>query len=401
MTNIVPICELSHRHKSPHWQPHSWSKFPLAQGTRYQNVTQADDVLSALERSPEIVSWNEILSFQNALQEVAEGCAFILHAGDCAERFQDCDESSVAKKKQLLSALASQLEALTQKKIIIIGRIAGQFFKPRTNEFENFLGENIPVFRGEGINSFGATLLSRTPDPDRLQLAYINSLRAKKYFCQDESKTSPYAWFTSHEGLHLPYEESLVRLEPNTKNYYNASAHFLWIGDRTRSVNGAHAEFFSGLNNPVGIKIGPNYQLSEVEILIDKLTKLGEKRRVILIIRLGLKNIVKLLPPLLKTIQHKNLIWISDPMHGNTYDSTGGLKTRSVKAISEELALAVALHKKYQVPLSGIHLEVAAETVTECTDDCILEGQLNSCYQTFCDPRLNANQASQVLVGLT
>ena len=261
MTNVVNLNDVLLMHKT--WLPDSWKNFPVAQEVHYQNPRHLVEVLKDLARSPEIATFAEIERLKTDLNDVAAGSAFVFQAGDCAERFQDCNESSVAKKMELLNLLANEIHQLTDKRIIIIARIAGQFFKPRSIESEKFQGASIPVFRGEGINSFDLTSQSRQPDADRLHLAYLASFQAKKIFLNHARCFPNHSWYTSHEGMHLPYEEALLRLEPRSHQYYAASAHFLWIGDRTRSLTGAHVEFFRGLINPVGIKIGPRHEVAE------------------------------------------------------------------------------------------------------------------------------------------
>uniref|UniRef100_A0A060TDW8 Phospho-2-dehydro-3-deoxyheptonate aldolase n=1 Tax=Blastobotrys adeninivorans TaxID=409370 RepID=A0A060TDW8_BLAAD len=429
------------------WTPTSWQSRPIKQDVVYDDYKAVEKSLEKLESLPPLVHPNEIEQLKAKLKAAAEGKAFILQGGDCAELFDYCNQDRILAKLKVLLQMSLVLIWGTKLPVVRIGRIAGQYAKPRsklTEEVEGY-GE-IPSFRGDNINGYHPS--DRTPDPQRLVSAYFHSAATLNYIRSSLANGfadlhHPFDWdlshvrqdsvrkryqqvvdsiseglgfmqtvgadssqslqtvdfFTSHESLLLEFEQSLTRKVGS--KYYNTSAHFVWIGDRTRQPDGAHVEFFRGVENPIGIKVGPTTSTEDLIKLLDTVDPNRETGRVTLITRYGADKIESLLPGHIKAVKqsgHK-VVWISDPCHGNTKTSpVTKLKTRYFDDIFSELRLALEIHRKNDSALNGVHLELTGDAVTECIggsqnledEDLVLR------YDTVCDPRLSVSQSLDV-----
>ncbi|GIK03488.1 aromatic/aminoadipate aminotransferase 1 [Aspergillus viridinutans] len=439
------------------WTPSSWTTKPIKQDVVYDDREGVQAALDKLQKLPPLVTTQEILNLKKSLRNVALGKAFVLQGGDCAELFDYCNQDMVEAKLKLLLQMSLILIWGANKPVVRIARIAGQFAKPRSSPMEVVNGVEMPSFRGDNINGFAATPESRKPDPSRLVSAYFHSAATLNYMRASLSSGladlhSPLDWglghviepsikekyerivsrvkdalrfmhtvgidtdrgvetvdvFTSHEGLLLEYEQSLTRLLRNpltttpqpTASYYATSAHFLWIGDRTRQLDGAHVEFFRGIANPIGIKIGPSMAPDELVRLLDVVNPNREIGKVTLISRYGAAKISQHLPAHIAAVQRAGHlpVWQCDPMHGNTQTTPTGVKTRHFSDILSELRQALEIHRSAGSFLGGMHLELTGEAVTECVGGAggLTEEGLSERYTTFCDPRLNEKQALEL-----
>ncbi|KAH8144424.1 uncharacterized protein LAJ45_11592 [Morchella importuna] len=430
------------------WSPSSWQSKPMKQNVTYDNQKAVEKALQKLESLPPLVTPSEIVKLRNSLKEVALGKAFLLQGGDCAELFDYCSDGPIDSKIKLLLQMSLVLIWGGNIPVVRIARMAGQFAKPRSSMTEVVDGKEIPSFRGDNINGFDPA--DRTPNPERLVTAYFHSAATLNYVRAQLASGfadlhRPFEWtlnhvqndqtkqlyqkivdsitetirfmttigadrahslgtvdlYTSHEGLHLEYEQSLTRSlkDPvDGKNkWFNTSAHFIWIGDRTRQLDGSHVEYFRGIENPIGIKVGPTMKNDELVALLDIVNPSKEIGKVTLITRYGKDKIHDLLPGHIKGIQGSGhvVIWQCDPMHGNTHSSTIGVKTRQFSSIMAELSAAHAIHKEHGTHLGGVHLELTGDAVTECVggSECLTDEDLSLNYTTYCDPRLNNKQA--------
>ncbi|GIJ82200.1 aromatic/aminoadipate aminotransferase 1 [Aspergillus pseudoviridinutans] len=439
------------------WTPSSWATKPIKQDVVYDDKEGVRAALNKLQKLPPLVTTQEILNLKKSLRNVALGKAFVLQGGDCAELFDYCNQDMVEAKLKLLLQMSLILIWGANKPVVRIARIAGQFAKPRSSPMEVVNGVEMPSFRGDNINGFAATPESRKPDPSRLVSAYFHSAATLNYMRASLSSGladlhSPLDWglghviepsikekyerivsrvkdalrfmhtvgidtdrgvetvdvFTSHEGLLLEYEQSLTRLFRNpptttpqpAASYYATSAHFLWIGDRTRQLDGAHVEFFRGIANPIGIKIGPSMAPDELVRLLDVVNPNREIGKVTLISRYGAAKISQHLPAHIAAVQRAGHlpVWQCDPMHGNTQTTPTGVKTRHFSDILSELRQALEIHRSAGSFLGGMHLELTGEAVTECVGGAggLTEEGLSERYTTFCDPRLNEKQALEL-----
>jgi 3-deoxy-7-phosphoheptulonate synthase len=439
------------------WSPSSWRDREVLQQPEWPDDARLEAVKRRLHALPPLVFAGEARQVQTALGEVAAGRAFLLQAGDCAESFHDYERltdtgaaySAVAIRERLkiLLQMAAVLTYGAALPVLKVGRIAGQFVKPRSSPVEQTPDGEIPVFRGHMIHDDAPSALARIPDPDRmlegynLSTATLNLVRAftKGGFAdltqvhawnQDFVASSPQGQryeqlaseieralafmaacgidlaatpqlhqvdvWTSHEGLLLDYEEALTRRDSLTGDWYDCSAHVLWIGDRTRDPNGAHVEFFSGVHNPIGVKIGPGGTPEELVELCARLNPDRVLGRLTVITRLGAERAADLLPPLLRAVREARhpVVWACDPMHANGFVA-GGRKTRHFDAIMAELEAFFAACRAERVWPGGIHLEYTGEDVTECLggSEHVSEDHLDRRYETLCDPRLNARQS--------
>jgi 3-deoxy-7-phosphoheptulonate synthase len=431
------------------WSPESWKNKVALQQPGYARADKLRDVKKKISSWPGLVTIPEIQSLKRQLSLVAQGKAFLLQGGDCAERFQDCTPDVISGKLQILKQMALILGWGLEKPIIKVGRIAGQYGKPRSSTFEQIGDLEIPAYRGDAVNDFLATAEARCHDPARLALAYqfssmtLNYMRslskqgfldllnvdkssiadsvpgsiARAYFKTmedikgaigfmgsmgvDAKALSDLEFFTSHEGLLLDYEESLTRRSQGS--WWDLSAHMLWIGERTRSPEGAHLEFFRGVENPVGIKIGPDSSPSEIAFLLDQLNPGHEPGKLILITRYGAQKAYHLehLVRQVKGSGHQ-VVWSSDPMHGNSEVSSSGKKTRDLSKILSELKTTSLILKDQDLQLGGVHFELTSDHVTECVGGIANLGHqdLNLRYETWCDPRLNQAQSLEVAFQL-
>ncbi|KAE8370987.1 DAHP synthetase [Aspergillus bertholletiae] len=445
------------------WTPNSWASKPIKQDVPYNDAKGVQAALDKLQKLPPLVTTQEITNLKKNLKNVALGKAFVLQGGDCAELFDYCTQDMIEAKVKLLLQMSLVLIWGANKPVVRIARIAGQFAKPRSSPMEVVNGVEMPSFRGDNINGFDATLESRTPDPSRLVSAYFHSAATLNYLRASLTSGladlhSPLDWglghvitptikekyerivsrvkdalrfmqtvgidtdrgvetvdiYTSHEGLLLEYEQSLTRLLKNPvpeapaattasappQSYFATSAHFLWIGDRTRQLDGAHIEFFRGIVNPIGIKIGPSMAPEELVRILDVVNPTREIGKVTLISRYGAQKIAQHLPGHIAAVQASGHlpVWQCDPMHGNTQSTPSGVKTRHFTDILSELRQALELHKAAGSFLGGMHLELTGEAVTECVGGAggLTEENLNERYTTFCDPRLNEKQALEL-----
>ncbi len=439
------------------WSLNRWRKLNILQQPEYKNLEHLKDVRSKLGGFPPLVFTGEIENLKSQLAKACRGEAFILQGGDCAETFKDFSVDNIRDLLKVFLQMSLVLTYGVSKPIVKIGRIAGQFAKPRSAMNETIDGETLPVYRGDQVNSLAFNKEARENNADNLLKVYhqssstLNILRA---FCKggfadlnsvnnwnldftknskinlkyhelvedlekslsfmkacgiDSSNTSSIKeidMFTSHEALLLNYEEALTRKSSENQKYYDCSAHFLWIGERTRGIDDAHVDFFSGLENPIGVKVSGNISDDDLLRLTDKLNPNNEEGKLTFITRMGADNIRDNLPRLLRNIQRegKNIVWSSDPMHGNTFTTSSGVKSRMVDSILKELKAFFDIHHAEGTIAGGVHLEMTGKDVTECiggSKKYIAESDLGINYNTSCDPRLNSHQALEVAFGIT
>lgn len=432
------------------WNKSSWQSRTALQQPNWPDKAKYDEVLQSLSSLPPLVFAGEIRELKQLLAKAVTGDAFLLQGGDCSEEFSNCTAPRIRETLKVLLQMAVILTYAGGKPVVKVGRIAGQYAKPRSSDTEMVDGVELPSYRGDMANSVEPDAEARVPDPERMLKGYylsastLNLLRAftrggfaalqrVHAWNQEFVKQSPMGrsyerlarqisqaldfmetigistdipqmkqaqFFTSHEALFLGYEESLTRVDSTTGDWYDCSAHMLWIGDRTRQIDGAHIEFLRGVLNPLGMKIGPKYELDDIAAIIERLNPENEPGRMTLITRFGNKDIEKFLPPLIRRVKQEgfNVVWSCDPMHANTFTSASGLKTRNFDDILSELRCFFELHWSEGTVPGGVHFELTGEDVTECIggarqlDD---EG-LNLNYLTTCDPRLNAEQSLEM-----
>ena len=433
------------------WTLNSWKNYKAKHLPEYKNQKHLDKVLTSLRDFPPLVFAGEVRSLRNSLAKASEGEAFLLQGGDCAESFSEFNADNIRDTFRVILQMAIILTSGTNLPIIKVGRMAGQFAKPRSSPTEKINDVELESYKGDIINGIEFDKSQRDPDPERMLKAYsqaastLNLLRAfadggyadlrfvnswNMGFLKTGPEYSRYRdlankiqenlnfmealgidsdntpqlrktdYYTCHEALLLPYEEALTRVDSTTGDVYDTSAHFVWIGDRTRFENSAHVEFCSGIQNPVGIKCGPSLDHDELIKIIDKLNPKNESGRITLIARYGNENVSKYLPNLVDRVQREGrlVVWSCDPMHGNTTKSADGTKTRPFDKILSEVKNNIQIHRAQGSWLGGIHLEMTGQNVTECTGglDEISESDLKDRYHTHCDPRLNANQAIEL-----
>ncbi len=434
------------------WSPSSWRAFPIKQQPEYKDKEALKEIEQQLKNFPPLIFAGEARNLKADLAKAGRGEAFIIQGGDCAESFAAFNADTIKNLFKLILQMSVVVAYSSGKPVVKIGRLAGQFAKPRSSDFEEKNGEKLPSYRGDIINDIAFSAEAREPDPYRMVRAYyqsaatMNLLRAfsrgglanlnevhrwnldfikthpigQKYeeiSCQID-KTMQFlkaagltpentpqlkqtTVYTSHEALLLNYEEALTRVDSLSNDYYNTSAHMLWIGDRTRDLDGAHLEYFRGIKNPIGCKVGPTMQADELVELISALNPDNEEGKLNLIVRMGADKIDELFPPLLKAVKDagKNVVWTIDPMHGNVEKSSTGFKTRDFDNILSEVRSFFKIHQENGTVAAGVHLEMTGENVTECTGSAscsITADDLSSRYHTQCDPRLNANQALEL-----
>ncbi|ABM03510.1 3-deoxy-D-arabinoheptulosonate-7-phosphate synthase [Psychromonas ingrahamii 37] len=433
------------------WTPSSWRNKPVQQLPSYPDQDKLQQTEHYLANQPPLVFAGEARALREDLAKVAKGEAFLLQGGDCAESFDEFRTSHIRDTFKALMQMAVVLTFGGQKPVVKIGRIAGQFAKPRSADMETINGLSLPSYRGDIINGIDFNEKSRLPDPQRMVTAYnqststLNLLRAfaqggladlnqvhqwnldfikksplgKRYetlagsiedslafmnACGINPATAPQlretTLYTSHEALLLPYEQALTRCDSLTGKWYDCSAHMLWIGDRTRQIDHAHIEFLRGVENPIGIKVGPSTVPEELLRIIDIVNPNNEAGRLNLIVRMGADKVADHLPALIGAIERegKNVVWSSDPMHGNTIKAPNGYKTRRVNDILREVQQFFQIHKAEGSYAGGVHFEMTGRNVTECVGGAfqITEHDLAQRYHTYCDPRLNADQALEL-----
>ena len=433
------------------WSPNSWRDLPIVQQPTYPDEAQLGKVESELNNAPPLVFAEETRSLFKQLEDVCEGRAFLLQGGDCAESFNDFNAANIRDTFKTLLQMAVVLTYGGKCPVVKIARMAGQFAKPRSADIETKDGTSLPAYRGDIINSYEFTEQARVPDPQRLMKAYhhsaatLNLLRAfaqggladlhqvnrwnmsfvaanplkDKYqqladriqdalefmeVCGINSTNAPSltetALYTSHEALLLGYEQALTRRDHLSGDWYDCSAHFVWIGERTRQLDHAHIEFFRGIKNPIGVKVGPGMDPDELIRLIDAVNPENIPGRLTLITRMGADVLPEKLPALVRKVQQegRKVIWSSDPMHGNTEKASSGYKTRSFDNILREISQFFAVHKAEGSYAGGVHLEMTGQHVTECTGGAygLSDADLAQRYRTQCDPRLNADQVLEL-----
>lgn len=434
------------------WYPQTWQDYSCEQLPQYSSDQAYNMAVEHLNKLPPLVAIEEIERLRYYLGQAADDKAFILQGGDCAESFAECTSDNVNAKLKILLQMSLILLADLKKPIIGIGRIAGQFAKPRSLLYETQNGERLPSYQGDLINHVTFSAEARTPDPDRMLKGYHHAAYTMNYLrslltngfnqirqCQDwgltkdsshcknefwnlaahvdhvvnmldclgtsNSHSHEFPFFTSHEALLLPYESALTRHHQASNHWYNCATHFPWLGMRTAQPDSPHVEYLRGIANPIAIKIGPQHTGKCVSELLDKLNPEYQRGKIMLIHRIGVNQIKQKLPELInavKSTQHP-VIWCCDPMHGNTRLTAQGIKTRYFDDIISELHIALRIHKETQIPLNGLHFEVTADNVTECIGgkSGITESDLPLAYKSLVDPRLNYQQALEIasLVG--
>ena len=432
------------------WNKDSWRSLPIKQQPIYSNLDELKNTEIRLATLPPLVFAGEVRSLKKELASASLGKSFLLQGGDCAESFANYRADNIKNMFKVILQMSAVLTFAGSFPIVKVGRIAGQFAKPRSSDFEEINGVKLPSYRGDIVNDLEFTKEAREPKPEKLIQAYyqsattLNLLRAfargglanlheihrwnlgfakaaeieTKFSnlvneitraldfmeaCGIDPETQAInetRFYTSHEALLLPYEEALTRIDSTSGDWYDCSAHMLWIGERTRGLNEAHVNFLSGVKNPVGVKIGPTATPDEVLGLCEKLNPENEAGRLNLIVRMGADKIESNLPKLLKAVKSegKIVLWSSDPMHGNTFKTTNNYKTRAFDKILKEVKSFFEIHKSEGTYPGGIHLEMSGDDVTECTGGFfnVKEETLAKRYETQCDPRLNANQALEL-----
>jgi 3-deoxy-7-phosphoheptulonate synthase len=430
------------------WTPSSWRERPARHQPEWPDAGVASDVVAHLGALPPLVFAGEARELQSSLGEVAAGRAFLLQAGDCAESFRDFSAVSIREKLKILLQMSVVMIYGSTLPLVKVGRIAGQFAKPRSERVEVVDGVELPSFFGHMVNDDAPDAAARTPDPERMIRVYhqsaatLNLLRAftkggfadltqvqmwnqefvasapegQRYevvaaeieralgfmrACGIDLVDAPQlhmvdVW-TSHEGLVLDYEEGLTRRDSLTGDWYDCSAHMLWIGERTRQPDGAHVEFFAGVHNPLGVKLGPGATAEDVLALCERLNPLRVPGRLTFVVRMGAERLRDALPPLLEAAREAEhpVVWACDPMHANVYRTASGIKTRSFDEIMAELVAFFSTCREHGAWPGGVHLEFTGEDVTECIGGsaAVLEEELTARYESLCDPRLNARQS--------
>src|SRR5580692_1519808 len=433
------------------WSPESWRGLPIRQVPGYADEAALREVETTLRRYPPLVFAGEARRLQERLAAVAAGKAFLLLGGDCAESFAEFHPNNIRDMFKVLLQMAVVLTFGGGVPVVKVGRMAGQFAKPRSSDVEKQGEVTLPSYRGDIINGIEFDAVAREPDPSRLIQAYsqsaatLNLLRAfaqggyadlhrvhawNQDFVADSpqgarykeladrltetlnfmeacgltSETTPQIreteFYTAHEGLFLSYEEALTRVDSTTDQWYDCSAHLVWIGDRTRQLDGAHVEFMRGIKNPIGMKCGPTLETDDLLRLIDRLNPKNVPGRLTLITRVGADKVAEKLPPLIRAVERegKRVVWCIDPMHGNTITAANGLKTRRFDRILDELHAAFQVHAAEGSHAGGVHFVLTGQNVTECVGGAqeISEASLGDRYLTHCDPRLNASQALEL-----
>ncbi|MGM0654737.1 MAG: class II 3-deoxy-7-phosphoheptulonate synthase [Thermodesulfobacteriota bacterium] len=432
------------------WTKSSWKNYTALQQPNWPDQKALEKVTNDLALLPPLVFAGEIRTLKDLLAKASKGEAFLIQGGDCSEDFSQVTAPTIRETMKILLQMAVVMAYAGGKPAIKVGRIAGQFAKPRSSDTEIVDGVELPSYRGDMVNKSEASIKARTPNPKYMLKGYylaastLNLLRAftrggfaalhrvqawnQEFVAQspmgrsynrlagqidqaikfmntigiptDIPQVNQTQIFTSHEALLLPYEEALTRIDSTTGDWYDCSAHMLWIGERTRQVDGAHVEFLRGVLNPIGVKIGPDHDIDNIKQLIETLNPENEPGRLTLITRMGCDNIEKKLPALLREIKKEgsHIVWNCDPMHANTYTSESGHKTRNFNDILTEITRFFEIHWAEGTIPGGVHLEMTGKNVTECVGGArnIVSEELHNRYDTTCDPRLNAEQSLEV-----
>ena len=380
----------------PGWRPGSWQEAEAGQQPAWPDQAAAGVVLARVSELPGLVGAGECAELIAALAAVAARRGFAVQGGDCAETFGTLSGIGLSSRCRLLSSMARTVTASSGLPSVIIGRIAGQYAKPRSAATEEVGGTSLPSYRGDMINAASADPRARRPDPARMLDAYFHSAAAMNALRLRPSGEPRI--FASHEALVLGYEAALARVDPESGRWYGSSAHLLWAGERTRGRHGAHVRFLSGLANPVAVKLGPSATPGDAVALCEALNPERVPGRLTLISRLGAPAVAALLPPVIRAVTTAGhpVVWMCDPMHGNTRRTKAGYKTRDMAAILAEIRAFFAAHRACGTHPGGVHLELAGEHVTECVGGCVnpvAEDRVPHAYQTACDPRLSPAQA--------
>ena len=433
------------------WTQTSWRARPIRQAPAYPDPQALASVEARLRAYPPLVFAGEARRLKANLAQAAEGRAFVLLGGDCAESYAEFTANILRDTFRVLLQMAVVLTFGASVPVVKMGRMAGQYAKPRSSDNETRDGVSLPSYRGDIVNGPDFTPEARIPDPARMELGYfqsaakLNLLRAfasggyadlhevhrwnlgfversplaERYrdlsaridealafmaACGMDSTTTrdlrETDFYVAHEALLLPYEQALARVDSTTGDWYGCSAHFLWIGDRTRQLDGAHVEFLRGLGNPLGMKVGPTQEADDLLRLIDRLNPANEAGRLTLIARMGAEKIAARLPALVRAVERegRKVVWITDPMHGNTISTAANVKTRSFDAILAEVRGFFDIHAAEGSWAGGVHVEMTGQDVTECVGGAhrLTEADLGTRYETFCDPRLNAEQSLEL-----
>jgi 3-deoxy-7-phosphoheptulonate synthase len=431
------------------WHPASWQSREARQQATYPDQVALAEALDELSSLPPLVTSWEILSLKEQIAQAQAGERFILQGGDCAESFAECNSGVITNRLKVLLQMSLALTHGLQKPVVRVGRFAGQYAKPRSSDLETRDGVTLPSYRGDLVNSVEFTPEARHPDPKRLIQGHamssmtMNFVRAlvdggfadlhhPEYWNLSWVEHSPLAeefqrladslgravnfmetisgrragvlkrvdFYTSHEALHLHYEQALTRKVPRQEGWFDLTTHFPWIGMRTADIDGAHVEYFRGIRNPIGIKVGPSADEAQLLSLLEILNPEAEAGRIVLIHRMGASEIETRLPPLIKAAQDAEspVLWVCDPMHGNTETTASGIKTRRFRNIMREMETAIELHHQHGSHLGGAHLELTGEDVTECTGGArnLDETDLGRAYKSIVDPRLNYEQALEL-----
>jgi 3-deoxy-7-phosphoheptulonate synthase len=431
------------------WSPESWRKHPIQQQPEYPDAAHLARVEQTLAGYPPLVFAGEARELRRQFAEVTQGRAFLLQGGDCAESFAEFSAAKIRDTFKVMLQMAIVMTFAAGCPVVKVGRMAGQFAKPRSSGSETIDGMTLPAYRGDIVNGIGFDAASRVPDPDRLLQAYhqatasLNLLRAFAQggfadvhqvhqwnldFIANSALSEKYhqlanridetlafmravgmdsapqlrevSFFTAHEALLLNYEQAFVRQDSLTGRWYDCSAHMLWIGDRTRQLDGAHVEFMRGIENPIGVKVGPSMDPDELIRLIDVLNPDNDPGRLNLIVRMGADKVEANFPRLLCKVKEegRQVLWSSDPMHGNTIKASSGYKTRDFAQILSEVKQFFQVHRAEGTVAGGIHIEMTGQNVTECIGGSrpITEDALSDRYHTHCDPRMNADQSLEL-----
>jgi len=431
------------------WKPDSWRSRRALQQANYPDQAALQKTIDELAGLPPLVTSWEILTLKEQIAQAQAGERFFLQGGDCAESFAECNSVVITNRLKVLLQMSLALTHGLQKPVVRVGRFAGQYAKPRSSDTETRDGVTLPSYRGDLVNSVEFTPEAREPDPRRLieghamssmTMNFVRSLvdggfadfHHPEYWNLSWVEHSPLAeefnrladslgravnfmetisgrragvlkrvdFFTSHEALHLHYEQASTRQVPRQEGWFDLSTHFPWIGMRTADLDGAHVEYFRGIRNPVGIKIGPGATAGQLQRLLEVLNPDSEPGRMVLIHRMGASGIESKLPPLIRAAQDSGspVLWVCDPMHGNTETTASGIKTRRFRNIMSEMEMAIELHHQHDSHLGGVHLELTGEDVTECTGGArnLGEADLERAYKSIVDPRLNYEQALEL-----
>jgi 3-deoxy-7-phosphoheptulonate synthase len=433
------------------WSPESWHGRPARQQPEYKDKKALDGALSTLSNYPPLVTPSECRQLKNQLARVAAGKAFLLQGGDCAESFAEFSPDNLRRYFRVILQMTVALMYGAGKPVVKVGRIAGQFAKPRSDNMEKKDGQELPSYRGDMVNHMEFTPEGREPNPENLLKVYHQSTATLNYLrslaiggfaglknisrwnqnfisgspqgrrftdmvdrindalsfmeacglpLDDLEQLKEADFYISHEALLLPYEETFTRIDKETGEYYAGTAHMLWIGDRTRGLEDAHVEFMRGIGNPIATKVGPSMTKDELLKLIETLNPKNEPGKLTLISRMGVSKVEELLPPLVRAVKDAGLevIWSCDPMHGNTVKSPNGYKTRHFNDILSEVRKFFNVHQAEGTYAGGVHFEMTGQDVTECVGgaQAISEVNLKDRYHTHCDPRLNASQSLEL-----